>query len=90
MVHDTLMRAFACMYFQDTSLLAFQARLEKKHQRSNMQTIFRVRRTQKDSQLLDLIDRITAATLALPYSYLIFAFKHSDDFHCWTNYFEHS
>jgi hypothetical protein len=63
-IHDTLMSAFACMYFQDPSLLAFQARLEKKHQRSNMQTIFRVRKTPKDSQLRDLIDRISAATLA--------------------------
>jgi hypothetical protein len=63
-VHDTLMSAFACMYFQDPSLLAFQARLEKKHQRSNMQSIFRVRKTPKDSQLRELIDRISAATLA--------------------------
>jgi hypothetical protein len=62
-VHDTLMSAFACMFFQDPSLLAFQARLEKKHQRSNMQTIFRIRKTPKDSQLRDLIDRISVATL---------------------------
>jgi hypothetical protein len=42
------------MYFQDPSLLAFQARLEKKPQRSNMQTIFRVRKTPRNSQALAL------------------------------------
>ena len=63
-VHDTLMSAFACMYFQDPSLLAFQRRLEEKSSRSNMQTMFRVPRTPKDSQLRDLIDRVPSSSLA--------------------------
>lgn len=39
-IHDTLMSGFACMHFQDPSLLQFQKRLEKKHHKSNLQTLF--------------------------------------------------
>ena len=63
-LHDPLMSAFACMYFQDPSLLAFQRRLEQKHQRSNMQSLFRVCHTPKDSQLRDLIDRTPSSFLS--------------------------
>jgi len=63
-VHDTMMSAFACMYFQDPSLLHFQQRLEKKYQRNNLQTIFRVKHTPKDSQLRDIIDAIPNEALA--------------------------
>ena len=63
-VHDAMMSAFACMYFQDPSLLHFQQRLEKKYQRSNLQTIFRVKHTPKDSQLRDIIDTIPSDALA--------------------------
>lgn len=55
-LHDIVMSAFACMYFQDPSLLQFQERLEKKYQRSNLQNLFRVKQTPKDSQLRDVID----------------------------------
>ena len=34
-IHDALMSGFACMHFQDPSLLQFQKRLEKKHHKSN-------------------------------------------------------
>ena len=63
-VHDVLMSGFACMYFQEPSLLAFQRRLEQKHQRSNMQSLFRVHNTPKDSQLRELIDRIPSSSLS--------------------------
>jgi hypothetical protein len=63
-VHDAMMSAFACMYFQDPSLLHFQQRLEKKYQRNNLQTIFRVKHTPKDSQLRDIIDGIPSESLA--------------------------
>lgn len=63
-IHDTVMSAFACMYFQDPSLLHFQQRLEKKYQRNNLQTIFRVKHTPKDSQLRDILDSIPSDSLA--------------------------
>lgn len=63
-VHDTMMSAFACMYFQDPSLLHFQQRLEKKYQRNNLQTIFRVRQTPKESQMRDIIDAIPGDVFA--------------------------
>ena len=60
-IHDTLMSGFACMYFQDPSLLHFQQRLEKKHQRNNLQTIFRVKHTPQNSQMRDVIDNIPSS-----------------------------
>lgn len=63
-VHDAMMSAFACMYFQEPSLLSFQERLEKKHARSNLQSLFRVRKTPKDSQLRDLVDRVPSDAIA--------------------------
>ena len=39
---DVLMSAFACMFFQDPSLLHFQTRLEQQHQRNNLRNIFKV------------------------------------------------
>ena len=41
-VQDTLMSGFAVMFFQHPSLLQFQRAMEKKRQRSNLQTIFGV------------------------------------------------
>ena len=56
--HDILMSAFACMYFQDPSMLHFQRRLEQKYQRNNLKTIFDVSNIPGDSQLRDVLDSI--------------------------------
>jgi len=56
--HDTVMSAFACMYFQDPSFLAYQKRLENKFQSSNMKTMFDVKNMPKESQLRDILDGI--------------------------------
>src|SRR3990167_10574114 len=50
-IHDTLMSGFACMYFQDPSLLQFQKRLEKKHHKSNLQTLFGIKKIPESTQL---------------------------------------
>lgn len=63
-LHDVVMSAFACMYFQDPSLLQFQRRLEKKYQRSNLQNLFRVKQTPKDSQLRDILDGLPSDSFA--------------------------
>jgi len=62
--HDILMSAFACMYFQDPSLLHFQKRLEQKYQRNNLQTIFNVSNIPSDSQLRDVLDNVPSEALA--------------------------
>ena len=63
-VHDTVMSAFACMYFQDPSLAQFQKRLEKRYQRSNLNTLFHVKATPKDNQMKDILDALDSEYLA--------------------------
>ena len=58
-IHDTMMSGFACMYFQDPSLLQFQRRMEDEEQKSNMQTLFDVGKIPKDTQIRDLIDKVS-------------------------------
>jgi hypothetical protein len=62
--HDILMSAFACMYFQDPSLLHFQKRLEQKYQRNNLQTIFNVSNIPSESQLREVLDNIDSEALS--------------------------
>jgi len=56
--HDALMSGFACMHFQDPSLLQFQKRLEKKHHKSNLQTLFGIRRIPESTQLREITDNV--------------------------------
>src|SRR5580700_1260079 len=57
-IHDTLMSGFACMNFQDPSLLQFQKRLEKKHHKSNLQTLFGIKKIPEATQLRTIIDGV--------------------------------
>ena len=56
--HDIVMSAFACMYFQDPSLLAFQKRLENKLKSSHLKTLFDVKDIPQDTQLRTVLDNI--------------------------------
>ena len=58
--HDVLMSAFACMFFQDPSLLAFQQRLEQKYQRNNLKSIFGVTDIPSDNQLREVLDGVSS------------------------------
>jgi hypothetical protein len=62
--HDILMSAFACMYFQDPSLLHFQKRLEQSQQRNNLRNIFNVQNIPSNNQLRDVLDDIPSEALA--------------------------
>jgi len=62
--HDILMSAFACMYFQDPSLLHFQIRLEQNQQRNNLKNIFNVQNIPSNNQLRDVLDEIPSEALA--------------------------
>lgn len=57
-LHDALMSAFACMYFQDSSLLQFQKRMQEEQHRNNLNTLFGVENIPKESQLRDIIDNV--------------------------------
>lgn len=59
-IHDALMSGFACMHFQDPSLLQFQKRLEKKHHKSNLQTLFGIEKIPESTQLRSIIDGVSS------------------------------
>jgi len=63
-LHDALMSGFACMYFQDPSLLQFQKRLEKKHHKSNLQTMFDVNDIPESTQLRAIVDEVDSELFA--------------------------
>jgi len=57
-LHDALMSGFACMFFQDPSLLQFQARLEEAQHRNNLRTLFGVHQVPESTQMRTLIDEV--------------------------------
>ncbi len=63
-VHDTMMSGFACMFFQDPSILQFQKQMEDASRRSNMQTLFGVERIPGDTQMREIIDKIRGERMA--------------------------
>jgi hypothetical protein len=63
-IHDALMSGFACMIFQDPSLLQFQKRLKKKHHKSNLQTLFGMTGTPESTQLRTIINSVHAGHLS--------------------------
>jgi len=57
-IHDAMMSGFACMYFQDPSLLQFQERLREVENRDNLQTLFGVCDIPGEAQLRDIDDEV--------------------------------
>lgn len=57
-MHDVLMSGFAMMFFQDSSLLQFQRRLESSIQKNNLKTLFNVQSIPQDTQMRDIIDEV--------------------------------
>jgi len=53
---DIFTSAFALFFLQDSSLLAFQRRIENKSGQNNMRTVFGVENISSDTQLRDTID----------------------------------
>jgi len=62
-LHDCLMSAFAMMFFQDPSLLAFQQRMQDSIQINNLTTVFGVNSIAKDSQMREVLDDIAPSGL---------------------------
>ena len=63
-IHDAMMSGFACMYFQDPSLLQFQERLRDAENRDNLQTLFGVSNIPKDTQLREIVDEVESEQLS--------------------------
>lgn len=57
-LHDAIMCAFACMYFQDPSLLQFQKQLEDEQNCNNLKTLFDVQNIPENTQLRDIVDSV--------------------------------
>lgn len=62
-IHDAMMSGFACMFFQDPSLLQFQKRLREEKNIDNLQTLFGVKDIPKDTQMRDIIDEVDSDNL---------------------------
>jgi hypothetical protein len=60
-IHDALMSGFACMYFQDPSILQFQERMQETHHRNNLSILFGVKEIPKDNQLRNIIDEVASS-----------------------------
>ena len=56
-IHDAMMCAFACMFFQDPSLLQFQKQLEDEQNLNNLKTLFDVHNIPENTQLRDIVDQ---------------------------------
>jgi len=63
-MHDCVMSAFAMMYLQDPSILAFQRRIQERIQRNNLHSIFGVHHIPKDSQLRNVLDTLPLEALS--------------------------
>ena len=57
-IHDAMMSAYACMFFQDPSLLQFQERLKEDENRSNLTTLFAINDIPRETQLRDIVDDV--------------------------------
>ena len=62
-IHDAMMSGFACMYFQDPSLLQFQERLKGAENRHNLETLFAVNNIPGQTQLRDIVDEVKSEQL---------------------------
>jgi hypothetical protein len=61
-LHDALMSGFACMFFQDPSLLQFQKRLEEDQHSNNLRTLFGVHEVPESTQMRTVIDQVDRAS----------------------------
>jgi len=84
-LHNIVMSAFACMYFQSPSFLAYQRQLDKGKHRNNLQTLFRVSAIPQDSQLREVIDQIDSEFFRDFYKELGNRFAHSKKEYCCTS-----
>lgn len=57
-LHDVMMGALSCMFFQEPSWLQFQQKLQEKFHQNNLFTLFNIKSIPQESQLRDTLDNI--------------------------------
>ena len=62
-LHDAMMSAFACMFFQDASIAEFQRQVQEGKNNNNLHTLFDVQTIPKDTQLRDVVDNVSSEAL---------------------------
>lgn len=55
-LHDAFMSGFACMFFQEPSLMQFQRSMEEYQNENNLRNLFSVQTIPKDTQMRSVID----------------------------------
>ena len=55
-LHDVVMSALACMYFQEPSLLQFQTEMEKKYHQNNLHRLFDVTTIPSSNTMKEVLD----------------------------------
>ena len=61
---DAIKGAYGIFFFQHPSMLEYQERLKKKHERSNVETILRVNKIPSNNQITRLLDGIPSGAFA--------------------------
>lgn len=59
-IHDALMSGFACMHFQDPSLLQFQQRMQDDQHRNNLETLCKVSVIPRETQMREITDGVAS------------------------------
>lgn len=65
---DCLMSAYAMMFLQDPSLLAFQRRLQESRNANNLKTIFHIGAIPSDTQLRETLDEVDPTGIEVLYT----------------------
>jgi len=66
-LHDAVMSGFACMYFQEPSLLQFQNEMEGSLQQNNLRTLFGVEEIPKTNALKEIVDAQDSNDFNVPF-----------------------
>ena len=83
---DIRMSAFACMYFQEPSLLQFQQQREDAQQKNNLRTLFGVANIPQESQWREVLDSLPGTAFAPIFKELLGRLrrhKHLEDDSLW-------
>jgi hypothetical protein len=87
-LHDSLLSGFACMFFQEPSLVQFQRNLQEKVRKNNLETLFKVTEVPEDTQLRRLVDSVASESLSplfKEYFYRLQRGKHLEQFQIFKN-----
>jgi hypothetical protein len=87
-LHDSMMSGFACMFFQEPSLVQYQRHLQEEQNRNNLETLFGVSQIPEDTQLRRLIDSVPSEHLGpifKEYFYRLQRGKHLEQYQIFKN-----